>query len=674
MKDGMKINLDRVGWAYVILVGISLVIIWKLIDLQFIHKPQPTRSVEDSIKLDCSRGSIISDDGRYLAFSIPEYVLAMDPTQPADTLFDKYIDTLSECLCDFFKEKTPQEYKDYICERRANSKHYAAFSRKRLLSYQEKEEVSKFPIFCKGRLEGGFTPEKIDRRQYPYGRLGYRTLGYIKHQDSIPAVGLERSCDSILRGKPGSEPIRLTEGKKWIDDTDRETIPPVDGKDIQTTINIDMQDIANNALLHTLAKSDELTAGTVVLMDVHTGEIKAMVNLEKDSKGRFDETYNYAVRRVGEPGSVFKAATLTMLLDDGLISLDTDMEAVVSWQYGKGKPFEDNYLKKYKRISVRRGFEISSNNVFRMLAAKHYGNRPQEFIDNLNNRLMITRDFPFELNGTARAKLKNTDSKSWNMADLPQIAMGYTVEVTPLHTLNFYNAIANDGVMVRPHLIRNIQQKGEILEEFGTDTLGIVCRSETAAKVREAMRCVVSEEGATGYTLFKDCPVAVAGKTGTARVVIPSIGRYETANGYKMHQATFAGFFPYEKPRYSMIVVVYSALTQKNYYGATWAGPAFREIVEKIYASSADWNEPMTCKSPLPVAEDNRTLDIKDAQKKGIVPNMKGYGLKNAVAGLEEAGYEVTFEGRGKVIEQIPAAGDTVKEKKIKLILGNSTI
>lgn len=662
----MQVNSKKVGIAYVLVVIIAMVAIGRIIDLQFIHKPDKIRKSVRTDVLECTRGSILACDGRYLAFSIPEYRLTMDPCQSSDTIFNANIDELSAALADFYKDKKASEYKKFIDKSRKAGKRFI-YVNKQLLTYQEMKTVSEFPILKEGRLRGGRGFEKVDHRTYPYGRLGFRTLGYINSQQDIPTIGIEGSRDSILRGTPGSQPMKLTERNKWIVDNDRETVPPVDGLDIQTTLDIDMQDIAQNALMHILGKTSELHAGTVILMEVETGEIKAMVNLEKTGKGSFDETYNYAIGHRGEPGSVFKAATLTLLLEDGKVTLDTEMPATVNWQFGK-RLFTDHYLDHYSTISIKRGFEISSNNVFRIQAAQNYSKDPDAFLKRYTEQLHITEDFPIELKGFAHAHIKKTSDKSWNISDLPQTAMGYSVEVTPLHTLNFYNAIANNGVMVRPHLIKNYQKDGQIVEDFPPVKVATVCKPETAKELHKAMRGVVTSQGGTGFRVFSGCKVAVAGKTGTARIVFPGTSKYEDSRGNKMHQATFIGFFPYEKPKYSMIVVVYSEPTKGNFYGATWCGPVFREIAENIYALSPNWNTPLEKKGVLPELENYKKMDLKTAVDSGRTPDVIGMGLKDAIFELEQLGYVVSFQGSGRVVRQIPAPGDSLT-RNINLIL-----
>ena len=674
----MQVNIRKVGAFYLLFILLAMVAVGQIVNLQFINKPGRSYSKKTTREdvLPCTRGSILADDGRYLAFSIPEYRMGMDCVQPDSALFARNIDSLAICLAGFYKDKKAAQYKKEIVDRRKEGlqggRRYL-FLNRRLLTYQEMKEVSSFPILREGRGRGGRDEVKVDHRTYPYGRLGFRTLGYIKDQSEIPNIGIEGSCDSILRGTDGVQPMRLTEGRNWIVDTDRETIQPVDGLDVQLTIDIDLQDLAQNALINVLSKTNEVHAGTVVVMEVATGEIKAMVNLEKNGKGGFDETYNYAIGRKGEPGSVFKGATLTTLLEDKKLTIDTEVPAIVTWNYGGGAPFVDHYLDRYSTISVRRAYEISSNNVFRMLAARNYDKNPKEFLDKLTNERRITHDFPFELKGMAKANLKDPDVKTgrgaWNMKDLPQIAMGYTVEITPLHTLNFYNAIANEGEMMRPHLVKNYQKDGQIIREFKPEKLGTVCSKETAHEVWKAMRGVVESEGGTGYRVFKGCPVPVAGKTGTARIVFPNTGRYEDRAGHKMHQATFVGFFPSDAPKYSMIAVVYSEPTFGNFYGATWCGPVFRQVAEQIYASSIDWQEPLAKTGSLPQGDDYLMLQGREDIQKGLVPNVKGLGLREAVALLEKAGYTVSFEGHGIVAGQVPAAGDSVRTDKISLTL-----
>ena len=664
----MKVDTQKVGFVYVAMVLAAIVAVVRIIDLQFIHKPDTSLQVTTAKERDipCTRGSILAADGRYLAFSIPEYKLCMDCTQAVDSIFYGNIESLGDSLAALYGDRSGEEYSRYLTSQREAGRQYTVIN-KNLVNYQQMKRAEQFPILKLGRRGGGLLEEKFDHREYPYDKLAFRTLGHIKANE-VKEVGIEGSCDSILRGTNGTQPIRLTEHHEWIEDLERERVEPVNGQDVQLTIDIDLQDISERALRHKLAETSDIEAGTVILLETKTGEIKAMVNMRKDENGKFGEEYNYAIGRKGEPGSVFKLATLTLLLDEGKVKLDDQIQAVSNWHYA-GRNFEDHYLSKYSTISVRRGFEISSNNVFRMLATKYYGNKPSYFIDHLNEQLMISRNFDFDIKGLAKARIQHPKdtNRYWSPADLPQIAMGYTLELTPLHTVTYYNAIANGGMMVQPRLIKNFQMNGNIIKEFPVIEVGRVCKEETARQLHTAMRAVVTEKGATGYTQLSNCKVAIAGKTGTARVVMPD-GNY-IMNGLHKHQATFAGFFPYDDPKYTIICVIYSCPTKINYYGATWAGPVVKEIAEEIYANSPDWMTPIEAKGDLPEIKEYssaRHNDVSDG-----VPSVTGMGLRDGVAYLEANGYKVTFEGRGRIISQTPAAGSKPVKKKIHLTLSD---
>ncbi len=661
----MQIHNSRVALAYILFVVLGIVAALRIIDLQFIHKPDRSTVVKTASEreIPCARGSILANDGRYLAFSIPEYKLCMDCMQADSTLFNEGIEALCDSLSVLYGDRKPQQYRQLIESQRNAGRRYTVLNRQ-LIPYQEMKRAEQFPIFCAGRRYSGLIVEKFERRQYPYDKLAFRTLGHIRNNET-QEVGIEGSCDSILRGRPGLQPIRMTEHYNWIEDLERERIEPVDGTDVQITIDIDIQDIAERALLRQIKKSPELEAGTVIILDVPTGEVRAMVNMRKDEKGKFSEDYNYAIGRSGEPGSVFKLTTLTMLLDEHKLTLDTEIPAVVSWKLGKAKPFVDDYLRNYSTISILRGFEISSNNVFRMMAYKYYGKNPAYFIDALKDKLMICRNYPFDIKGFARARVKHpNDGTYWAEADLPQIAMGYTVEVTPLHTVAYYNAIANGGVMVKPHLIRNYQKDGVIIKSFGTEEMGRVCSPETVKELHRALRAVV--ENGTGRNIFKDCHIPVSGKTGTARVVMPN-GKYQDAFGRHKYQATFVGFFPSDNPRYSAIAVIYSNPTHGSFYGATWGGPVICEIADEIYANSPQWNDPVEAKAKLPATEEYPVRIVNDTIKG--VPSVIGMTLRDGIATLESKGYSVEFEGRGIIREQKPAPGTDTSGVKVYLKL-----
>lgn len=598
-KEGINIFVTF-GLYSLIALGFLVALI-QIINIQFIATPpDSTHFGSKTIYQDIEgiRGGILATDGRYLAVSTPMYNLHMDCVLPNDTLFDNNIDELSELLSKKFKNKSKESYKSEIISARENNGRYYKIGN-RLVSHHEMLEIKEYPIFNKGRNKGGLVIEQEDRRLYPYESLGRRTLGYVLNNDNSTKVGIELSCDNVLKGSAGQRPMRRTDKNEWIIDIDQPEIPAVNGLDVVTTIDVDIQDIADRALRNRLSESDEIEGGTVVVMEVATGAIRAMVNLQKHDGG-FYERDNYAISRRGEPGSVFKLATLITLLEDKHITLDTEMKSQPIWNY-KDRVLTDNYLRDYDRISVQRGFEISSNNVFRILSAKYYEDDPESFIGKLTD-LKIGYNFDFDMVGMVPAHIKSPLDENWSAIDLPQIAMGYTVELTPLHTLSFYNAVANNGKMMKPHIIEKHMDRSKVVKEFKPEVIGVICSEESIKSAHKALRGVV--ENGTGRYIFKDCPVNVSGKTGTAQIVDPKTNQYVDANGYRQHQASFVGFYPSEAPKYSTIVVIYSKKTKKNYYGATWAGPVFRDIAENIYASSPEWNE-----------EWDEKLDLKKVNK-----------------------------------------------------------
>lgn len=646
----MKQNAIKVGIVYAIFLVIGIVAIARIVDLQFFDKGieydkygmRLTR--EDPIEP--IRGSILAADGRYLAFSTPEYFVAIDATVAPDSVFDANVRPLAEALARNYKERSADEYVNLLRNRRAEGKGYTRLL-KQHVGYDEMKEISNYPLLNRGRRRGGLIVEQIDHREYPYDKLAYRALGYLRSSEEKPRIGVEGALDSILRGKPGVRPMRRIDKGLWIPDAEYAETPATNGPDVQISIDIDMQDIAQKALLHKIENEEDLLAGTVIVMEVATGEIRAMVNMEKDEKGRFTEQYNYAIGQLGEPGSVFKLATLVTALEDKKVTLDTRQPGDVIWHYGK-TAFEDTYLRNYSSITIRKGLEISSNNVFRRIAGEKYGKNPQSFVDKLNNERRISYNYDFDLPGMGRARIRDPKDKLWSPADLPQIGMGYAVQVTPLHILSFYNAIANDGIMVKPHLFVNLQRGGVVEHTYPIEEVGRVCSKETAALAKEALRGVVIGENGTARRAFADCKVHVAGKTGTARIALPR-GGYVDASGRKRHQGSFVGFFPYENPKYSIIVVVYSRLAAKNFYGGTWGGPVACEIIDNIYAKSPDWFTPLVSSGAMPQIAENQRPAQKDSTG---APNVVGMGLRDAVYLLESQGYKVESIGRGKIVGQ----------------------
>ncbi len=698
----------RIANVFRIFIVITFCVIAKIIYVQFIS---PSEISADDIAhrtetIEANRGDILSCDGRPLATSIPYYQVRMDCTVSNQDTFSKYIDVLAKELANFYKNKSAAAYSKELKKARKDGKRYVKIGN-RLVDYSELEQIKKFPILKLGANRGGLITEQKYRRNNPYGRLAYRTIGFINTEGV--GVGIEGSCDYYLKGTPGHQVVQRMLGGEWIPVNGEESVMPQDGYDIQTTIDIEIQEVAEKALKEQLMKSDNNIEGaTALVMEVETGAIRAIANMKKDGKGGFDESYNYAIGEATEPGSVFKLVTLVSLLEDGYVTLDTPVDAGAGkWTVG-GHTYSDTHP--IGLVTVEKAFEQSSNVAFAKLAYEHYGNNQQAYADRVQS-MKIGERFNLDIQGEARATIYTpSDEAMWSKTSLTSMAIGYAALVTPLHTLTFYNAIANDGKMMKPYFIENYQSNGEIVKEFEPQEIsGAICSKKTAESAQRALRSVVEKGTGRIYVNSKDFPIS--GKTGTSRIAFGGKEGYER-NGYRRYQASFCGFYPSDNPKYSTIVVIYSGPTRGNFYGATQAGPIFKKIAEYIYTTSPDWERTLDGKEKatgVPQISIGKTemqqtilaeLDIngknqlekfapqgwmeirRDSTK--IFPrkysvitdslvNVVNMGVKDAVYILENQGFKVNFKGRGRVIAQTPAAGSKVAANSvINLELSNN--
>ncbi len=617
-------SITVVLWAlYMIFWLVGFVILGRIVWLKLFWEPDP--SIAAYIKphdvkevIEPMRGSILARDGRLLAMSTPMYQVFMDCTvqkeafrrekekvqkyneqaiqkgKPVKEIRDREGEwmekakALSVGLADVYGGK-PQDWMALIASNRRNGGKYVKIGRR--INHETLQRVKALPLFEEGQYRSGLIVEKYDTRQYPYGNLAGRTIGYVKTNTKTPvSLGIEGKYNYELHGQEGYEWMKLTDRRGRIRNWDSTYVQAVDGRDVRTTIDVDIQDIADKALRRQITDNPKIEGGCVIVMDVETGGIRAMVNLLRDSvSGRMNESLNMAIGRAGEPGSVFKTTTLMSLLEDGKVSLETRIPT----NHGFVKGFSpDNHIVDYERenktkeISVLHGFEISSNYVFRKLAIDHYGQNPKQMMDKLY-LYKLGEAYDFDLDGLAAPSLPSPDSKLWSGTDLGSVAIGYSVSETPLHIVTFYNAIANKGRMMKPYLVESIEENGIVRKSRGPSILnGSICSRATADTLTRAL-LRVTEEG-TGKRL-KTAKCAFAGKTGTARIVLDpkKVKRrtpYEDMQGRKQYQATFVGFFPAEAPKYSAIVVIYSKLDREIFYGGTTPALTMREIVDKIYA------------------------------------------------------------------------------------------
>ncbi len=537
-------------------------------------------------------------------------------------------DSLSRDLASILGDRSAAQYFELITTGRSNGQKYVKICQN--VDYATVVKLRQAHLFRNGRFVGGYIESRTEMRQYPYDNLARRVIGAVaENNEANSLIGLEGKYDYALKGREGTRWLKKTDHGELIPDYDSVTVKVRDGVDVRTTIDIEMQDFAHNALYNKILENDNIEGGCVIVMEVKTGAIRTMVNLERNKAGIPSEIYNHAVAHSGDPGSVFKLVTLMTLLEEKkLTSLETMVPTFGGrWNFSSQNTFVDEYLQKWpsREISVIDAFKISSNNVFRYLAWENYGDDPKHLTDKISE-YKLTEAFDFDLLGCATPTLPTPGSPSWSGTALPSIAIGYSVNVTPLHIITLYNAVANKGKMMKPYLVESLEENGRVVEKHGPVILdGSICSTATADTLLRAL-CAVTTKGGTGAGLI-GAKFKVAGKTGTAQIpFVANVGGkervvYKDAGGNRRHQATFVGFFPAEEPKYTAIVVMYSRLGHTNLYGAAGV-PVFRTIIDGIYALDEDIQEPLrvqkrrrTVQPAPPVGENGADEKVKTEKK-----------------------------------------------------------
>lgn len=684
-KDKKK--RDRIGVIlycfYAIVLVAGFFIIGKMICIQLFWKPDKdvarfflppsTKSV-----IEPDRGAIIGSDGKLLAMSTPMYQLYMDCTvlksvfrgkSNPDSLERDWL-SKAKAFSDGLAKEVGGSAGDYyrmIVTGRKDGNRYmrltADLDRGALLRLQ------KLPLMKEGRYKSGIIVNKRDSRQYPYGTLARRTIGYVKdnrNSNGNNHIGLEGKYDYALHGKEGEIWLRPTDNRERIQNYDSTYVKPEDGLNVRTTLNITLQDIVDKAMRKQMAANPKINEGCAVIMDVKTGAIRSMVNLTKDPKdSSLNEVYNMAIGFAAEPGSVFKATTLMTVIEDGFVK---SLDDVIPMNNGviPGYP-QDTHIKGNGEISVLRGFEISSNYVFRYLAVKNYNDNPKRFLDKLY-MYKLGQAFDFDLKGLSEPYIPSPDSKQWSATDLGSTAIGYSVKETPLHILTFYNAIANKGRMMKPYLVESIEKNGAVKTKKGPSVLNAsICSKATADTMLRAMRAVTSEGTAKR---LKGAKLTVAGKTGTSRQVLSKeeidkygmSSPYVTKDGSYHNLATFVGFFPAENPKYSAIVCMKSDLIRGSLYGGVGPAAVMREVVDAIYVLDPEWGNTIISSAKVPQMKLDREIHEQADTKNPVVPDVTGLGLKDAMFIIENSGLRCRYTGTGHVTSQTPSPGAKATE------------
>jgi len=603
---------DRIGvilyLLYVLLLIAAAILIVRLVFIQALWRPEP--KIADALTpsntvsyIEPARGNILDSEGRLLAISCPIYQFYMDCTVLKETNTpeqeQKWLAKareLADGLAVEFPGRSADDYYKLIRDGRAAGRKYVRIGSP--VDRNAYNRIINLPLFREGRYRSGMIVEQEQIRQYPYGKLARRTIGFVRNNKSDVAnthIGLEGKFDYVLHGQEGKEWMRVTDYGR-VRNSDSTYVRAVDGNDLRITLNIDYQDIADKALRAEITEEHDLEGATLVLMEVGSGAIRAMVNLvREDGDGPFEEIQNLAIGRKGEPGSVFKTVTLMSVLNDGYIK---SLEETLPATNGNvaGTSIKDAHIPDYvrqhhtNRISVLDGFKISSNYVFATLAVKNYGidkskgrgkglEKTERFLQNIYN-YKLGEAFDFDLDGLQTPTIPNPTTRYWTDTDLGSIGFGYSTEETPLHILTFYNAIANKGRMMKPYLVEDIEKDGVVSERRGPGVLNAaVCSKAVADTITRALKAV-TEEGTAKR--LKDAKCAVAGKTGTSFGTFPN-GQYQDASGRRKYQGTFVGFFPADKPQYSVICVVYSKPTNKQFQGGGIPARAIRTVVDQLY-------------------------------------------------------------------------------------------
>lgn len=653
------------------------------------------------IEVEAGRGTIYSDDGDMLSTSIPFFDIYIDFA--ADGLrekngkrFHENIDSLSICLAGLFKDRSAAQYKNELQRQYKKGSRY--YRLKKNIPFAQYRQLRQFPLVRQGKNKSGFIAEVNNKRLNPYGLLANRTIGlsreFIDSDGKIKNsnVGLENTYDSILKGQSGKKLVRFIAGGVYVPVEGYE-IEPEQGKDIVTTIDVNTQDIAEAALLR-MMEENECEYGTCIVMEVQTGRIKAIANLGRTPTGEYWEDLNYAIL-ASEPGSTFKLATLLALLEDKH-SLDEKVDLEKGMWKVAGRTVYDSERHDKNEVTLKQAFEYSSNVGMAKLVWDEYAKRPMRFIEHIRG-LHLDEVTGIDLIGETSPVIKQPKSKTWSATTLPWMSFGYEVLVSPLQTLMLYNAVANNGRMMRPYLVEEVRQGGVPVSHKQPSIIDQrICTESTLKHLREALEGVCSEKGGTGYRLFKDSPYRVAGKTGTALVANGKRGYAD-----RIYQSSFAGYFPAGDPRYSCIVVIKNKPFAKKVYGASVAGPVFKEVADKLYALHANeggpepydpspdssWYRYAGVTGDMKAVLDRLGMAYADSagQKKynaltvsanqgvlkgqefaeHIMPDTRGMGLKDALFLLEDRGVKVQVRGRGKVVNQSVAAGLPIRNGQV---------
>ncbi len=647
--------------GFLLIFAIAVVV--KLVSIQMVDGDKYRQLAEDRTErvftITPNRGNLYSSDGSLLATSVSRFNIRFDAVTVKDADFQENIKALSLSLSKLLG-KSASHYEQVLRKAKANKNRYTLVARN--LDYSDYIQIKKFPLFDKGPNRGGIVIEQNTVREHPLGKIAERSVGYERFDDEGYAtrVGFEGAFTEYLSGIKGSRLKQKIAKGQWKPIGMDNIVEPKDGYDVYSTIDVNIQDIAHHALLGQLEKY-KADHGCVIVMETKTGEIKAISNLGITEGGKYYERLNYAIGESHEPGSTFKLMSMVAALEDKVIDTSTIIDTEKGLYRIYNKIVKDSKWGGYGKITAARAFEVSSNTAFAKILNTNYKDNPEKFVDRLMN-MGLNRELGLPIKGEGKPVIRYPGDKGWSGISLAWMSHGYEVSLTPLQTLTFYNAIANDGEMVKPRLLKEVKEWNKTIKKFDKEVINpSICSKETIGKVKEMLKNVVQKKHGTGYGLYSP-NFSMAGKTGTAQK------NYVAKDPDKLQYiSSFAGYFPAEHPKYSCIVVIHEPDREVGIYGADVAGPVFKSVAQKIYATS-------------PIVDEVDDLDVEDAdldkkfqeyyavsnKKYNKVPDVEGMSGMDAVSILENLGLKVKVMGNGKVKKQ---SSKGVNISEVKLII-----
>jgi cell division protein FtsI (penicillin-binding protein 3) len=698
--EEQKDILKRVYLVYILCCVFAVAVLCRVFYIQTVQgehwKKEASNFMNKEQDIEAVRGNIFAYDGSLLATSLPYYEVGIDPlANPLidDKEFEDSASHLANGLANVLHDHSAEEYFKTLKSARRRGSRYEQIARD--VSYKELQELKKLPLFRAGQFKGGFMYVQSNHRELPFRMLAARTIGYIGDSGRVK-VGLEAAFDSVLTGTSGKKVMQKIAGGVWKPLNNENEVDPLQGKDIVTTIDVNIQDVAENALRNTLIQHNA-KYGCVVLMEVKTGEIRAIANLTRKDSGVYVEDYNYAIGDAREPGSTFKLASLLVGMDDGLINLTDKLNLEGGQHTYFNRVMHDSHAPKEDVVTVEQAFWESSNVGISKVINNVYAKNPKKFTDGLQE-LRFGSPLGISIPGEGKSHIRTAGEKGWSGVSLPWISIGYESTITPLQTLTLYNAVANDGVMVKPMFVKEIREKGKTVKIFPPEILNpAIAKPETIAKAKRLLEGVV--KNGTAKNLASSV-YPIAGKTGTAQI---ANGKdYGKGGNGVTYQASFVGYFPADAPKYSCIVIV-NAPSGDVYYGGLVAGPIFKQIADRVFATEMDIHAPVNgLVNPLteiPVVKNGLAIptmialrglfvDVKTSPdfkedgyvsiqtqnknvlaankepeqqlSKGLMPDLSGMAAPDVLFLMENRGYRVRLKGSGSVKRQSVAAGQRI--------------